>query len=244
MIKKLACIVILSGISFAAISQVNTATKKTARPDIPGAFVLELGLNRGLSAPGDFSLGLWGSRTLNVYYQYEFRILKSKFSFVPGVGFSMERYKFKNSYVLDYANATAPEPSMIAPANAGYPSIKNSKLITNYFEIPAEIRFTLNPDDPARSFKIGVGGRIGYLFDSFTKIKYSENGETKKIKDKQDFNLTKIRYGLTGRIGFGNFSLFGYYNLTPLFEKGKGLKDSGTFNDFNTMTIGISLASF
>ncbi|SHH66885.1 Outer membrane protein beta-barrel domain-containing protein [Chryseolinea serpens] len=247
MIKNLACIVLLSGISIGAFSQAATTTKKTtARPDIPGAFVLELGLNRALSAPSEFKQGLWGSRTINFYYQYEFRILKSQFSFVPGVGFSLERYKLTNNYVLDYTSTNATTPSLIPPGNTGIPNIKRSQIITNYFEVPLELRWTLNPEDPARSFKVGVGGRVGYLFDSFTKVKYSENGETKKFKDKQDFNLNKFRYGITGRIGIGNFSLFGYYNLTPLFEKDKGLKDanSSTFNNFSTMTIGISLASF
>jgi hypothetical protein len=79
---------------------------------------------------------------------------------------------------------------------------------------------------------------------SFTKLKYKEDGETKKLKNKQDYRLTEFRYGLLGRIGFGDFSIVGYYNLTPLFEEGNGLKENGQFKDFNTFTIGISLASF
>lgn len=245
MIKKLAGIIILSGISFMALSQQKTSTKKTsARPDIPGTFVVELGLNRDISGPSDFSIGLWGSRTVNVYYQYDFRILKSGFSFVPGIGLSLERYKFKNNYTLDYTTSTSGELTMVSPDDATVPDIRKSQLITNYVDVPVEIRYTLNPDDPSRSFKVAVGGRIGYLFDSFTKVKYKENSEVKKYKDKQDFNLTQFRYGLTGRIGFGNFSLFGYYNLTPLFEEGKGLKENNLSNDFNTLTIGISLSSF
>jgi hypothetical protein len=138
---------------------------------------------------------------------------------------------------------------MISATDAGIPGIKKSHLITNYIEIPLELRYSTNPDDPARSFKISVGGRIGYMYDSFSKIKYKEDGEVKKIKNKEDFNLNKIRYGLSARIGVGNISLFGYYNLSPLFEEGKGLSDiisteNSVKNDFSTLTIGISLASF
>lgn len=244
MIKKLAGIVILSGIVCAASSQTLPTKQTSARPDIPGTFVVELGFNGVSGAPKDFSLGLIGSRTLNIYYQYDFRILKSGFSFVPGIGLGLERFKLKNNYTLDYKTGTTDEIILIATANAAVPNIKRSQLITNYLEIPAEIRFSTNPDDPSRSFNVAVGGRIGYLYDAFTKVKYKENGEVKKIKDKQDFQLTKIRYGLTARIGFGDFSLFGYYNLTPLFEEGKGLKENNQYNDFNTFTIGISLASF
>ena len=99
-----------------------------------------------------------------------------------------------------------------------------------------------------RSFKISFGGRIGYMYDSFTKIKYKEDTQVKKIKDKQEYNLSPLRYGLTARLGIGAFSLFGYYNLTPLFEEGEGISDissSGAVkNNFSTLTIGVSLASF
>lgn len=227
-----------------AVGQVSTTTKKTARPDIPGTFVVEFGFNNAIGGPKDFSLGFIGSRTANVYYQYGFRVLKSNFSIVPGIGLSMERYKFKNNYTVDYTSSTSGEIAMVSPTDSGIPDIKKSQLIANYIDIPVEIQFTTNREDPSRGFKVAVGGRIGYLYDSFTKVKYKENGEVKKFKDKQEFQLTKIRYGLTGRLGFGDFTIFGYYNITPLFEKGKGLKENGVYNDFNTFTVGISLASF
>jgi len=244
MIKKLGGIVILSGISLMALCQEATTPKKSARPDIPGTFMLEFGFNRDVSGPADFSLQFWGSRTANLYYQYDFRILNSSFSFAPGIGLSLERYKFKDNYSIDYPDPTTDEIAMIPAEDLPIPDIKKSMLITNYLEAPLEIRYTMNPDDPSRSFKMSVGGRIGWLFDSFTKVKYSENSEVKKYKDKQDFNLTKFRYGLVGRIGFGPFGLFGYYNLTPLFEEGKGLKSDGISNDFNTWTMGITLSGF
>jgi hypothetical protein len=103
MIKKLAGIVLLSGVAFTTLAQVaTTTTKKTSRPDIPGTFNVEFGFNRDVSGPNDFSLYFWGSRTANIYYQYDIRILKSSFSFVPGIGLSLERYKFKNNYMVGY----------------------------------------------------------------------------------------------------------------------------------------------
>jgi hypothetical protein len=252
MMLKFAAFVILAFVSVDAFSQAEAPKKITARPDIPGTFVLEFGVNRDLSAPPDFSLGLFGSRSANLYYQYEFRILKSHFSFVPGIGLSLERFKFKNNYLIDYAtDASADGILMFAPADT-IPGVKKSQLITNYIEVPLELRYSTNPEDPARSFKISIGGRIGYMYDSFSKVKYKENGEAKKIKNKEDFNLTKFRYGVTARIGVGNLSIFGYYNLSSLFEDGKGVNErvgEGTSQtlvkkDFSTMTIGISLASF
>ena len=247
MIKKLAGIVLLSWMTIAALGQEATTTTKTtrktsARPDIPGTFMLEFGFNRDISGPPDFSLDFWGSRTANIYYQYDFRLFNSSFSIAPGIGFSLERYKFKDNYMVAYDDNN--ELIMLPQDEAPVPDIKKSMLVTNYIEAPIEFRYTVNPEDPGRSFKVSVGGRVGFLYDSFNKVKYKENSEVKKYKDKQDFNLTKFRYGLTGRIGFGPFSIFGYYNLSPLFEKGKGLKTDDVYNDFNTWTIGLSLASF
>jgi hypothetical protein len=222
-------------------TQSTTSFKKTGRPDIPGTFTLELGVNNASSKPGEFELGFWGSRTLNVYYQYEMRILKSKFSFVPGFGFSMERFKFKNKYTLDYNGSSV---VMISPTEAGRSDTRKSQLITNYVEVPVEITFRTNPEDPARSFRASIGGRVGYMFDSFTKIKYKENSEVKKLKDKQDYNLNKFRYGVSAKLGVGNFSLFGYYNLSDLFEKNKGILEDSQLKNFNTFTVGISLSSF
>jgi hypothetical protein len=245
---KIPSFIFLTLISLATFAQTETPTKTSRRPDIPGTFALEFGFNRDLSGPDQFSLNFLGSRTVNLYYQYDFRILNSSFSFVPGIGLSLERFKFGNENTLAYDENDLESIVMLTPADAGFSGLKKSQLVTNYIDMPLEIRYSTKPDDPARSFKISVGGRIGYMYDSFTKIKYKENSEVKKIKNKEDFNLTKFRYGLTARIGVGNFSLFGYYNLTPLFEEGKGLSDisaeSSVKNDFSTLTIGISLASF
>ena len=249
---KLASIAILIALSIPAAAQVSQPNAESAypppqkgdRPDIPGAFVLELGINSALDAPERFSLGLWGSRTINVYYQYELRILKSKFSIVPGIGLSLERFKFKNSATLGYDPAPEDSLKLFLPSESGYTGMRKSQLITNYLDIPLELRFSTKPSDPGRSFKIAVGGRAGFMYDSFSKLKYKDGNETKQLKDKQPWNLTKFRYGVYGKIGIGNFSLFGYYNLTPLFEEGESPGENNVVKDFQTVTVGISLSGF
>ncbi len=256
MIKKLVGLLLFAGISFAAISQdtqpqvttpqESAPKKQYSRPDLPGIFTLELGLNRGLQAPSKFDLGFWGSRTINVYYQYELRILKSRFSFVPGIGLSLERFKFRNGYILGYPATNKDSVVMQAPADTKdiFPGLRKVQLVNNYIEIPLELRYSSKPEDPTRSFKVSAGFRVGYMYDAFNKIKYKEDGEVKQLKDKQFYNLNRLRYGVYGKVGLGNVSLFCYYNLSPLFEEGKGFYTNGKANDFNTMTIGLSLAAF
>jgi hypothetical protein len=254
MINRLAVVIALFAISFTAIGQTTEAKKTSARPDIPGIFTLELGLNRALNAPDNFKLGLWGTRTINVYYQYELRILKSNFSFVPGIGLSLERFKFRDGEILSFpktegvfTNPVASRDSVVIYQLFQHqtPGFKKSQLITNYVDVPLELRYTFNPDDPARSMKISIGARIGYLYDAFTKIKYRQDGEIRQVKDKQNFNLTRFRYGPFAKIGFGSFSFFCYYNMTPMFKENEGLyRGVSYYNDMNTFTAGVSLSSF
>lgn len=218
----------------------NTGTSKTrlsGKPNIPGNFVVDFGFNQPFDKDSLFSIGFWGSRTINVYYQYDIRIMNSKFSFVPGIGLSMERYKLKNLYTLGYDAATQ-TVALIPP----FPAIRKSMVVTNYVEIPVELRFSTRPDDPARSFKASIGGRIGYLYDAFSKITYKEEGEKKIFKDKQNFNMSRFRYGVFAKIGAGNFSVFAYYNLVPVFEEGKGPQPAQ--KEMKNFTVGISLSGF
>lgn len=205
-------------------------------PDLPGSFVVEFGFNQTQNAPDTFDIGFWGSRTVNVFYQFDKRIGNSKFSVHPGLGFSFERFKLKNNYTL----ASTVSTTELVPADDVYPGIKKSMIVTNYLEVPVEIRFSTRPDDPGRSFRVSVGGRVGYLYDSFTKIKYSEEGEVKTIKDKQNYNLRKFRYGAFFKLGAGNLGLVTYYNLTPLFDDDEGPEQT----EMSTFTIGLSLSSF
>lgn len=219
--------------------QETTPTREPVRrglPNLPGSFVLEFGFNRTMDAPDTFDIGFWGSRSLNVFYQFDKRIGNTKFSIHPGFGFSLERFKLANNYTLT-STTSATE---LVPAGDFYPGIKKSMIVTNYLEVPVEIRFSVKPDDPRRSFKVSVGGRIGYLFDSFAKIKYSEDGEVRTIKDKQNYNLRKLRYGTFFKIGAGNIGLITYYNLTPLFEDDEGPEQT----EMSTFSIGLSLSSF
>jgi hypothetical protein len=230
---------LLSGLfallTLAAFAQ-NNAKSSKGRPNIPGTFLVEIGVNRALNASDTFNIGLWGSRSLNLYYQHDIKIpiLKGKFSFHPGLGFSMERYKFKDALVLEYdANEE------LQMQRLGIPVLK-SQFIANYIDAPLELRFSANPDDQARTFKTSIGFRPGFRISSFTKVKYEENGETKQFKSKQRWNLNDFRYGVYARIGVGNVNLFGYYNLSTNFKEGEGIQGK----DINTLTIGLSLGGF
>jgi len=233
---------LLTGIAgYAQDPQDAEKKKKNWKPDIPGSILVELGINlkTGL-VPAEFDKGLWGSRTINFYYQYPIRLFKSPFSINPAIGLSLERWKFVNDYTLPsqpLADGTYP----LIPAASLYPgSINRSQLVNNYVEAPIELRYDTTPEDIARSFSVAFGARFGVLYDSFTKIDYSENGENKSIKEKQWHGMAPTRWSLYGRVGLGGFSIFAYFNMSPMWQTGKG--PSGT--DMTSATIGISVNGF
>ena len=231
--------------SFSLIAQEKP--KKAARPNIPGSFMIDFGFNRALNKAANFKQGFFGSRTLNLYYQYPIRFGRSKFSFNPGAGASMERWKFTNGYVLADTTKDSQENFLLYPGRTFFKGVKRSMLVANYVEVPLEFRFDTTPEDLGRSFNVAIGGRIGYLFDSKMKVKYHTNGQNKILKDKQDLRLTQIRYGVYTRIGVGAFNVFCFYNLTPLFAKDKGPLQSTTDVAHTTMssfTAGISINGF
>jgi len=246
MIKKFLFFVLFTILSMAAIGQDNAkpTEKKKGRPNIPGTFAIDFGFNIPPKKE-NFNTNFFGSRTLNIYYYYDYQLGNSKFSVHPGFGLGLERYKFSNDRTLGYiaGPSSAYDTLRMVPVSDVLPSassIKKTGLITNYIDVPLEVRYSTNPDDPGRSFKVSLGFKFGVLYDSFTKIKYRENGETKKIKDKQNYNLNPIRYGVLFRIGAGNFSAYANYTLSPLFEKGNG-PDGAEINNF---TVGLTLAAF
>lgn len=240
MIIRPVCILLFATVlCFDAVAQEPAEIPQPNRrslPDLPGSFVLEFGFHRTLDAPDTFDIGFWGSRAVNVFYQLDKRIGNSKFSIHPGIGFSFERFKLKNNYTL----TSSVSETQLIPASDLYPGVKKSMVVTNYINIPVEIRFSTRPDDPSRSFRASIGGRVGYLYDSFTKIKYSDEGEVRSIKNKQNYNLRKLRYGAFFKVGIGNLGLITYYNLTPLFDDDEGPEQA----EMSTFTVGLSLSSF
>jgi hypothetical protein len=261
MIKKFASLAVVLIITYSGFAQTTETGKKTGRPDIPGTFVMEVGVNRLTERPYGVKWGFWGSRTLNLYYMYDRRIGKSKFTFHPGIGMGMERLKLigytsgttvhktpttlifdnvGNTVFASAAHYVYDADTLKQIDNSASFQSKKSMVAMNYIDVPLELRFNANPEDPARSFKVAIGGRVGYLVNAHTKIKYKEDGETKKLKNAQDYNLNRFRYSASLKIYIGNFGFFGYYNLNTLFQDNKGPEKTQA----QVYTFGITLSSF
>ncbi|MBW2962649.1 hypothetical protein [Mesonia aestuariivivens] len=67
-------------------------------------------------------------------------------------------------------------------------------------------------------FKVGLGGYAGLNLGAKQKLKYEEDGKNKKEKIKEDYNVEKFVYGLSGYMGYGDWTLYAKYDLNTLFK--------------------------
>lgn len=218
--------------------------EKAGRPDIPGDLMIEFGFNWVQEHSPGIGFNTIGSRTFNAYYLHEMNIGESAFSFHPGIGVGTEKYAFGQDLTLGYGfDSLGNKEVQYVPLDSIYgigTSYNKSQINTNYIDIPVEFRWRSKKYDPKGSFKVTIGGKVGYLFDSKTKVKYAEDGETKKTKQKERFELSSIRYGAYAKIGYGGFSVYYYYSISDLFKKDKGPLNTTMY----PMTFGLSLALF
>lgn len=67
-------------------------------------------------------------------------------------------------------------------------------------------------------FKIGLGGYAGLNIGSMQKIKYKDDGNRIKDKQRGGFEVNNFVYGLSGYVAFGGVALYVKYDLNPLFK--------------------------
>ena len=117
---------------------------------------------------------------------------------------------------------------------------KKYKLATAWLEVPVELRYSFNPENPNKSLKIAIGAKVGTLVNAHTKGKTWQNSQNQtlisyiqKESSKRFFNSTRIVP--TIRVGYGHFSLYGAYQVTSLFKEGLG-------PDVRPYSIGLTLS--
>jgi hypothetical protein len=159
-----------------------------------------------------------------------------RFSAAFGIGVGTSSIGFKRMYV-DIAAKTPVLPFEVQDTLSHF---KKFKVTTAYLEIPVELRFATNPNTPNKTFKAAIGLKIGTLLSAHTKGKnFQDNaGNTissaiQKVSTKSYFNTTRL--AATARIGYGNFSLFGAYNITTMFK-------DGVAPDTKLLQIGLTIS--
>lgn len=245
--KRLSLILLLNIVTLSVLfaQEERERTPIGGRPDIKGDLFLDFGFNRLNNIPSELGTTFLRSRTFNVYFQYPINLgEETGFTFNPGIGLGMDKMAFRDGTTLFNNPAIGPNSSQILDIEDVYGeniSIERNNVSANYLDIPLEIRYHFNRRNYSKSFRVAVGGKVGYLLNAHTKIRYTDDQDlTRQIKDRQSFGFNPLRYGVYTRIGFPGFNIWGYYGLNQVFEG-----QNGPFRtQANQINFGISATLF
>jgi len=187
----------------------------------------EMGLNNFSTEEFSFSLpasdnfmNLNTGKSWNVninFLQYGLGLIGNNIGIVTGLGLEFNDYRFDNNNTImkDVVNGMIVEDTYVLP-------LEKSKFATSYLTAPLLLELQV-PTGKRNKRLFFSGGVIGGLkIGSHTKVVYREDGDRQKVKDRGDFNLSPLRYGVTARVGYRALKVFANFYLTPLFEDGAG----------------------
>jgi hypothetical protein len=165
------------------------------------------------------------SNNFNINFSQLSLGLTKHIGFVTGLGFNWNNYRFDgNNNIVKSATGIIEE---LDPGD----NLEKSKLATIYLTLPFMLEFQI----PANNNHLNIAaGPIGAIkLGSHSKMVYKDG---QKVKANGDFSLNILRYGVTARIGYENFQIYGTYYKIPLFQKGRG--PAG--NDLYPFEIGVA----
>ena len=180
------------------------------------------------------------ARSVNVYFSFDFPFKTDpRFSVGLGAGVGADNMFFdknagRNLNIIN-RNGFSFTKHKGRDTTIRYKSIK---LATVYLEAPVELRFMVDPANPNKSLKFALGMKVGTMISATDKTRFTQDAAgntayTLKEKDRKNFN--NLRLAATARIGFGNFGIFGQYQLNDMIKEGQGP------NMIRPMTVGITL---
>lgn len=174
-----------------------------------------------------------------LYFQYKFPIVKSNIMIEAGLGVSNIIMNFNGtpgpSLDSTYFGPNLDSTYFIPLDKDSY---KENKMNFTFIDVPVDLRFATGPDKSKNGWLLAFGFSAGLKVDDFIKTSSKDiNGDKTKIKTYYTKNLLSYHYGLRARVGYGNFCVSGYYNLTNLFETNQG-------PEINYYTVGITLGGF
>lgn len=167
---------------------------------------------------------------IGIYICYDFPMAKKSWSFAPGVGIG------SSNIYLD---------STIAPLNDTFRFLKfipdsvsdyrRYKMSASYLEFPFEFRYFGNSDNRNRGFKAAAGLKIGTLVNMHTKGFGPVNGASLREKESNRRYYEQWRITTTARLGWGNFSIYGNYQLSNVLK-------TGNIQNITPYTIGLCVS--
>ncbi len=219
-------------------TELSVAPKRLTVPRPSDHVLIQFGSDSWTNKPDSAKTN--GGRHFNFYIMTDKPFKTNpRFSVAYGLGIGSSNIYFDNTFEIKGTAAERLNFSSRADGNR----FNKFKLTEIFLELPVELRYTLNPENSAKSWKFAVGAKVGTLLKAYTKGKDLKNSAgvsifapsyIEKEFSKQFLNSTRL--SLAGRVGYGNFSLNVGYTLTPVAKAGFAAKD------FNTLSIGLTVS--
>lgn len=165
------------------------------------------------------------SSNVNLWFvQQRVKLIKDFASLQYGVGFEMFNFRFEKNISF--------REEVVGKIKYDNVNFSKNKLFVKYLTVPVKINFNLSPG-ASKPLHASIGMSAGYLLKARNKQISIERG-----KEKYDgtFNLNNWRVATIGELGFGNFTLYGSYSHTNLFDENQ------TILNLTPIAIGIKLS--
>ncbi|SHH01470.1 hypothetical protein [Winogradskyella jejuensis] len=166
---------------------------------------------------------LGGSGFVELGWAWQTRLFAASNFARLNYGFSFQWNKFdikNNQYFVENGDQTTLQDFPL--------DLKNAKFRVTNLVFPVHLEFGPSEKKDYGNriryftddhFRVGIGGYGGVRLGSMQKLVY-EDAEGDRVKDKQkrNFNASNFVYGLSGYIGWGDWSIYAKYDLSPLFK--------------------------
>ncbi|MES2680192.1 MAG: DUF2807 domain-containing protein [Bacteroidota bacterium] len=209
------------------ISIKRDSSKKFDSGDFKHWSGISMGVNGFMSSPGDINLpgkydymDLNYGRSFNFQFnliERQFNIIRNNFKIITGFGFDYHSYQLSNKTNLD-PDSSFTYGRIDSTNNYVY---KKNRLRNTYIQVPLLFEFNTS-NNPKKTFHMAFGVIGQYLIAS----------RTRQILEQDEFELTRVRkdgynmspFAAKAHVNFGykGWTIYGEYNLTPLFQSGKG----------------------
>lgn len=191
-------------------------------------FMFELGYDNWAGKPDSANIKGF-NHSLNFYFMMDFPFKTDpRLSMGVGIGIGSSQIYFDKTYpqIANFNNTTLAFATS-AGGTAGADHFKRFKLVTNYLEIPVELRFALDPEHMDKSWKFAFGTKIGIMVAAYTKAVDPEDvtgrvlgNIVEKESSKQFFS--SFKFAPTFRVSKGVIGIFGQFQANSLLKSGAG----------------------
>ena len=180
-----------------------------------------MGSTGGINIPDKYDyMDLDYRRSLNFQFniiERQINIVDNNFKLITGFGFDYHTYELANKTTL---NADSSFTWGTIDSTNVY-SYKKNKLRNTYIQVPLLLEFNTS-NDPQKTFHIAFGVIGEFLISSRTKQVLMEGKDKTTNVRKDNYNMSPFAAKAHVNLGYRSWTFFAEYNLTPLFQSGKG----------------------